>query len=174
VREIFFEDLKKLHDKCGPWDLVLFTGDLTQRGSAEEFQKVDELLQQLWEYFQQLGSSPILLAVPGNHDLVRPAQKTAAVRTLIKWEQNADIHDEFWENDTSEYRQVVTQAFVPYTKFKRVYDDEVPEEVLTAALEQIEERQYVAELEAAGIHDILKLAIAFQGKQLWVRRGGEE
>jgi len=41
VRGIFFDDLKKLHEKCGPWDLVLFTGDLTQRGSAEEFQKVN-------------------------------------------------------------------------------------------------------------------------------------
>ena len=33
--DIFFEDLKHLHDKCGPWDLVLFSGDLTQRGSEE-------------------------------------------------------------------------------------------------------------------------------------------
>ena len=44
VREIFFEDLKRLHDKCGPWDLVLFTGDLTQQGSEEEFQDLNKLL----------------------------------------------------------------------------------------------------------------------------------
>ena len=80
VKEIFFEDLKRLHDKSGSWDLVLFTGDLTQRGSAEEFEKLDRLLVQLWDYFAQLGSSPKLLAVPGNHDLVRPNAKEPAVR----------------------------------------------------------------------------------------------
>jgi 3',5'-cyclic AMP phosphodiesterase CpdA len=37
VMHRFFEDLDRLHDKCGPWDLVLFTGDLTQRGSPKNF-----------------------------------------------------------------------------------------------------------------------------------------
>ena len=30
VREILFADLEKLHERCGPWDLVLFSGDLVE------------------------------------------------------------------------------------------------------------------------------------------------
>ncbi len=39
------------------------------------------------------------------------------------------------------------------------------------ALEQIEARQYDTEMIAAGVKDILKLAIAFRGKELWVKKG---
>ena len=85
VREIVFEDLKRLHEKCGPWDLVLFTGDLTQTGSVEEFQRVDELLAELWRHLDSLGSSPKLLAVPGNHDLVRPRRKEPSLSLLLQW-----------------------------------------------------------------------------------------
>jgi predicted MPP superfamily phosphohydrolase len=114
VREIFFADLKRLHDKCGPWDLVLFTGDLTQQGSAQEFQKLDQLMKELWDYFDKLGSSPKLLAVPGNHDLVRPNKKEPAVRLLQDWLNKPDIQEEFWEDMESPYRQVVTKAFENY------------------------------------------------------------
>lgn len=115
VREIFFNDLKNLYDKCGPWDLVLFTGDLTQRGSAEEFQKVNEVLGQLWEFFRKLGSSPKLLAVPGNHDLARPSTRDPSVKLLQQWPDQPDIQEEFWDDPGSSYRQVVTQAFKNYT-----------------------------------------------------------
>ena len=37
VENDFYEDIETLHRNCGPWDLVLFTGDLTQRGTAAEF-----------------------------------------------------------------------------------------------------------------------------------------
>ncbi len=40
------------------------------------------------------------------------------------------------------------------------------------ALEQIEIKQYETEMVAAGVKDILKLAIAFRGKELWVKRSG--
>ena len=110
VREIFFEDLKRLHERCGPWDLVLFTGDLTQRGSAEEFQKIDDLLGQLWTHFNTLGFSPKLLAVPGNHDLVRPDPGAPAVLLLREWSNRPKIQDEFWEDAESPYRQVANYS----------------------------------------------------------------
>ncbi len=45
------------------------------------------------------------------------------------------------------------------------------EQVLKDALEQIENCGYTAELESAGIKDILKIAVAFRGKELWVAKG---
>ena len=49
-----------------------------------------------------------------------------------------------------------------------VYDESV-ESVLDSALQQIEDKQYAATLRAAGVTDILKMAITFDGKRVWVK-----
>jgi len=117
IRDVFFKDLSKLHDSCGPWDAVLFTGDLVQKGSEEEFKKLDELLDQLWIHLQSLGSNPVLLAVPGNHDLIRPDANKAVVSMMNMWEQVPNIHEQLWEEQNSEYREVVKQAFHNYQEW---------------------------------------------------------
>jgi GTP-binding protein EngB required for normal cell division len=120
MRERVFEDLARLQEKMGgPWDLVLFTGDLTQRGSAEEFQAFEDNLARLWAHLQELGSNPRLLAVPGNHDLVRPAPRKATVKALGTWWDDLDISDEFWKDDASDYRRLVAEAFKPYSDWQR-------------------------------------------------------
>jgi Predicted AAA-ATPase/PD-(D/E)XK nuclease superfamily len=56
-------------------------------------------------------------------------------------------------------------------ELKRVLEDrgESPEDALASALEQIDARDYAAELRAAGAAPIRKVAIAFAGKRVWVR-----
>ena len=54
----------------------------------------------------------------------------------------------------------------------KLYDpmyDESVESVLDSALRQIEDKQYAATLRAAGVIDILKMAITFDGKRVWVK-----
>ncbi len=46
---------------------------------------------------------------------------------------------------------------------------ETPEQALKKAMDQIKAKRYVADLKAAGIKDILVIAIAFRGKELWVK-----
>lgn len=46
---------------------------------------------------------------------------------------------------------------------------DTPESVLTSALQQIEDKQYAATLHAAGVTDVLKMAITFDGKRVWVK-----
>lgn len=77
LREPFFRDLAKLHEKTGPWQAVLFTGDLVQSGKSSEFDEMQRnVLDRLWDKLRELGSGDaILLAVPGNHDLCRPDPK---------------------------------------------------------------------------------------------------
>ena len=73
VRSEFFGDLiKKLHERSGPWNAVLFTGDFVQRGSKDEFRQLDdEVLGPLWDELQKLGSGDAkLLTVPRKQDLV--------------------------------------------------------------------------------------------------------
>lgn len=116
VRDALFADLEKLHERCGPWDLVLFSGDLTQRGTAEEFKNFnDSTLQKLWSHLQSLGSTPSLLAIPGNHDLMRPDQRRPEALVLQRWSTYPEVQAEFWRDAGSPYRKLVEQAFTPYT-----------------------------------------------------------
>jgi hypothetical protein len=122
IRQAFYKDLADQYKRRGAWDVVLFTGDLVQKGSAEEFTKLnDEILKPLWEYFQELGFNPALLAVPGNHDLQRPQPLSAAARMLTKWGNDPEIQEEFWETPDSEYRQVVDRAFQNYSAWWNEY-----------------------------------------------------
>ena len=49
-------------------------------------------------------------------------------------------------------------------------EDEEPETVLQAALQQIATKQYTTELKAAGVRDILQLAVVFRGKEMWLKK----
>jgi predicted MPP superfamily phosphohydrolase len=113
MEEKFFDDLATLHAKTGPWDLVLFTGDLTYQGNSEEFQKTDKLLEKLWNRLRELGSTPSLLAVPGNHDLTRPDPDPAQPEVVLlqEWSVRPAIRSEFWDKPGSPYRRVVKKAF---------------------------------------------------------------
>ncbi|WP_437939732.1 AAA-like domain-containing protein [Sorangium sp. So ce341] len=116
VVDDFYRDLTSLHRKCGPWDLVLFTGDLTQHGSAEQFQRLDRTLGDLRDKLAELGSYPVLLAVPGNHDLVRPRDRDdPSVAPLLHWPEAPYIHDSFWTKPESAYRIAVRDAFAEYS-----------------------------------------------------------
>ena len=67
-REALERDLRRLHKLSGPWHLVVITGDLTVSGSKREFELLNSTLESLWAFFNSLGSNPVLLAVPGDHD----------------------------------------------------------------------------------------------------------
>jgi len=114
MEEQFLADLERLHDSCGPWDIVLFTGDLTQRGSAREFDRFNEQLGVLWKHMKRLGSEPVLLAVPGNHDLTRPKPTRPEMKALLHYHTDQDVRNEFWNRASSPYRKLVTKAFANY------------------------------------------------------------
>ncbi len=118
VREEFYLDLKRLHNKSGPWDLVLFTGDLAYSGKKEEYEALNQLLEELWEQFESLDSNPILLPIPGNHDLLRPNALTGAVRTLKQWRGDEELREFFWSNEDNEFRQVITNAFSAFMEWR--------------------------------------------------------
>ncbi|MEG0455364.1 MAG: PD-(D/E)XK nuclease domain-containing protein, partial [Bacteroides sp.] len=59
------------------------------------------------------------------------------------------------------------QGFI--MELKRLRKSETVEMALASALQQIEDKHYEATLRAAGVTDILKMAITFDGKQVWVK-----
>ncbi|MFR8356740.1 MAG: PD-(D/E)XK nuclease domain-containing protein [Parabacteroides sp.] len=50
-----------------------------------------------------------------------------------------------------------------------MFDKSLSTVSLESALQQIEDKQYAATLRSAGVKDILKMAITFDGKQVWVK-----
>lgn len=112
IKTCFYEDLKKQHSSSGPWDLVIFTGDLTFSGT--EFKELDSVFTEIWECFRTLGSNPSLVFVPGNHDLVRPEPFNAIAKALGNWNKDADLRKFFWSTSENEYRHYIDAEFANF------------------------------------------------------------
>ena len=75
------------------------------------------MLGPLWAHLEKLGAKdPILLAIPGNHDLARPDSKKpkAALRVLLKEDSFGEISEEFWDDPDCKYREIISTAFANY------------------------------------------------------------
>jgi predicted MPP superfamily phosphohydrolase len=120
MRSGFFADLERTHEHSGPWDLVVFTGDLAFSGKADQFSRVNTFLDDLSAKLRGLGSpDPVILAIPGNHDLQRPPPTKAAAVVMsclenLPPEQARDIWDELLDNKKSEYRRLIDAIFKNY------------------------------------------------------------
>ena len=55
-------------------DLILLSGDVAFSGKPEEYDQADAFLDELWKVLNTAygGCDPILICVPGNHDIIRP------------------------------------------------------------------------------------------------------
>lgn len=74
-------------------DVVLISGDLTATGETAEFARVDQLLASLGEVLtRRTGVAPIVMAVPGNHDLLR-----RNARTMRRYDPRDEHVDELRE-----------------------------------------------------------------------------
>ncbi|UQA57567.1 metallophosphoesterase [Polyangium aurulentum] len=123
-REALERDLRSLHERSGPWDLLLVSGDLASSGSETEYGMVVPGLASLMDFIISLGSSPTLLAVPGNHDLVRTSPE--AVPSNAQWHADEALREAFWDNADHPFRQAVQLAFGPFTGWQGFWADEHP------------------------------------------------
>jgi predicted MPP superfamily phosphohydrolase len=119
VRDEFCKDLERVQKHTGRWDLVFFSGDLAQSGTAVDYQGLDQMLKDLWKLFRRLGCNPTLLAVPGNHDLKWPDEFAPAAVALRSWPSHGALRDHFWKDDTNEYRKLIQSVFDPYEDWRR-------------------------------------------------------
>jgi len=121
----------------------------------------------------------IVLRIMSYHDLAGESEKVyhALVLGMLVWLQDRYEMRSNRESGYGRYdlmlkpRQAGASGII--IEFKQVdeYTGEKPEKALENALKQIEKRKYAAELVDAGVTAILKLAIVFRGKELWVKQG---
>jgi hypothetical protein len=111
-------------EKVGSLHLVLITGDLAFSGRQNEYGQVDEFVANLETLLAELGTEqPLIIPVPGNHDVSRPDQRTArSCKLYLDYDNSededvADLQKQIWhERDASP----VTPLFAEYMKwFKR-------------------------------------------------------
>lgn len=121
AEDVVYRDMERLHARTGPWDAVFFTGDLTQTGSPEQFDRLEEDLENLWCHLRALGSDPVLLCVPGNHDLQRPSSLDPVALVLDKWQEHPEVQQAFWTGGGNQYRDLIAQVFGPYLAWQEVY-----------------------------------------------------
>uniref|UniRef100_UPI003F498008 metallophosphoesterase n=1 Tax=Ensifer adhaerens TaxID=106592 RepID=UPI003F498008 len=114
LKHHLYDDLPLLFAQSGPWDLVIFSGDIVQRGSADEFQGATDALAELYGKLRGLGCNPKFVAVPGNHDLVRPAEKHMPTMLLRDWQSKPAVREEFLGDPSSPYRETIRSSFANY------------------------------------------------------------
>lgn len=121
LREPFLDSLAALHERCGPWDAVFFTGDLVQSGESAQFNELQtEVLDPLWQKLGELGSgNAVLLAVPGNHDLYRPDPRDddPAAERLLEPDGFERVKDKFLDQPAGSYRRVIGHVFAAYRQW---------------------------------------------------------
>jgi GTPase SAR1 family protein len=120
-REAFERDLRRLHELSGPWDLVLISGDLTQKGSTREFELLNSsLLNSLWDYFRTLGSTPSLLAVPGSRDF---AGSRLGNPSLLSY---SDVRESLRGSSWNRAQSLLLDGFEPFNHWLTSWRQEHP------------------------------------------------
>jgi len=134
VEEQLFADLERMHRESGPWQILFFTGDLVQTGSPREFRLVEATLLRLYEHLSSLGSDPVFVSVPGNHDLKRPQNSPDLTRLLHAYSSDRQFREQFWKDPNSPGRIIVKKAFSAYRTSSRALRFPRPIELKMGAL----------------------------------------
>lgn len=114
VEQEVLRDLDRVLDQLGGLDVVFFTGDLAFSGQAAQYARFDDIWGAVRAHLRTRNVEPALLAVPGNHDLQRPAADDAEAQRLRGWADDADLRKRFWSPDCAE-RARVHEAFAGWT-----------------------------------------------------------
>lgn len=124
TRDELERDLAQIVEKTGTIDVIIITGDLALFGLESEFDTVTEGLASMIDFLEKLGSRPALLAVPGNHDLVRTA-RTAATDPQL-WEADADARNAFFSDASHPQRIAINTAFTPFSRWFEAFRERCP------------------------------------------------
>ncbi|POF44359.1 hypothetical protein B0D71_06130 [Pseudomonas laurylsulfativorans] len=167
VKHQVYDDFRYLQSEHGKWDVVIFSGDLTQKGDPEEFALLTKNLQEMWEVFGDAGFRPYLFCVPGNHDLVRPNALDPVKLALDNWWETPKLRNAFWSKDGSSFRSTLSQYFENFEKWKAQLKD--------AGIPLLEEASGVIPGDVTSIYSSGDLKVGLVGlNSTWLQLDGED
>lgn len=117
LEDVFFEDLKKIVPPIGGIDLVFFTGDFVNKGLKSEYEILETRLMRFWDEFRKYGKEPLLVPLPGNHDLLRPEEYSMPSLSLRGFLDDVQLQRRFWDIECDELRNNVCACFSAYSEW---------------------------------------------------------
>jgi len=120
--------LREWIPKVGAPHLVLFSGDLTDRAKTEQFDDLSVFLTKILDLIEKLSDDkirPLLIPVPGNHDLTRPdLVDYAAFERYVEMDKVAQgLAAKLWNdpNHDSSHLKQVRASFANYEAWVESY-----------------------------------------------------
>jgi hypothetical protein len=104
-------DMKARAQELGAPDLIFFTGDLSYSGQSEQFERVTGTLNEVRAI---VGGDPIVVTVPGNHDLTWPRIPDGTFRYYLRDET---IRRGFLENAEKRLLAFLEERFAGYLEW---------------------------------------------------------
>nr|WP_320022757.1 metallophosphoesterase [uncultured Draconibacterium sp.] len=129
LKHEFEKDLILMIRKLGKIDIVFFTGDITQAGKKEEFDQANVYINELWKIFKKYNSNPILVCVPGNHDLERPDKNRAVAKLIRDYHKDKENRELFWQDGDNECMDLIESSFSNYTNWYKSLEIPTPKEI---------------------------------------------
>lgn len=114
----FLDDLSAQYEHSGPWDAVIFTGDLTQAGKRSEYDELDTILGEIWSRFDELGTAPTLITIPGNHDLARPDELDSHAIAFRNYWDTPALQEKLLEGKAAGYLDFLAKCFAEYCEWQ--------------------------------------------------------
>jgi predicted phosphodiesterase/tetratricopeptide (TPR) repeat protein len=111
-------DLETALNRSGNIDLIVFSGDMVQMGTREEFDKFDEIMGGIVDRIAEFQSRPQIIALPGNHDLVRPDRWAGQSVALSRYWEEPELREHFWDTKGGDYRSFIAEAFANFTDWQ--------------------------------------------------------
>jgi predicted MPP superfamily phosphohydrolase len=120
VRSEFKESIRKHFQ---PIDMILVTGDLTFSAQPKEFELFNTFLDELlgWLHAAGQGADPLVIAVPGNHDLAWPAERQLRNFRVLENLWNDPDHpdlrclcEEFWSEHRATFFDPLFDAYTSW------------------------------------------------------------
>lgn len=127
IEREFLADLEKVVDQTKrPIRIVFFSGDIAFRGSDGEYVRATAMLGRICNHIRRLNGpisgddepTPVLVPVPGNHDLARPSQTDAeTIRTAFASRTAAS--PPLWEPGQRGVEELIQHSFAAYSSWLR-------------------------------------------------------
>ncbi|MBF0372591.1 MAG: SUMF1/EgtB/PvdO family nonheme iron enzyme [Alphaproteobacteria bacterium] len=112
-------------ERIGLPDLILLTGDIANVGAADEYDRFNRFLDDLRGWLRDAGgtSDPLIIPVPGNHDLARPTGAAARQYRILgdMPAGDADQHirelrREIWTDGNTSFFDPLFQTYLDWCK----------------------------------------------------------
>lgn len=167
VKHQVYEDFRYLRSVHGKWDVVIFSGDLTQKGEVEEFSQLTIVLKEIWGVFAETNFQPYLFVVPGNHDLVRPSALDPVKLALDNWWDTPKLRNAFWTKDGAGIRSALSLYFKNFEEWKTQLKD--------AGIPLLEGTEGAIPGDVASVFSSGELSVGLVGlNSTWLQLDGED